>query len=90
MAAVVVAPLLTLAEALALGTDVVAEHGAENEVFFGSELVERTVDNHADGIQALLLSEEKVHMRQFFYLAIMDSPEIIYFYAIYHLFCLNI
>ena len=60
MAAVVVTPLLTLAEALALGTDVVAEHGAENEVFFGSELVERTVDNHADGIQALLLSEEKV------------------------------
>ncbi len=60
MAAVVVAPLLTLAEALALGTDVVAEHGAENEVFFRCELVERTVDNHADGVQALLLSEEKV------------------------------
>ena len=60
MEAVVITPLLALTEALALGTNVVAKHGAENEVFFGSELVERTVDNHPDGIKALLLSEEKI------------------------------
>ena len=52
--------LFPLTVALTLGTNVVAKHGTEDEVFLGRETVQRTVDHQADGIHARLLSEEKV------------------------------
>ena len=60
MLTIVVATLLSLAIALTLGTNVIAEHGAENEVFFGSELIERAVDHHPDGFETLLLAEKEI------------------------------
>ena len=60
MLTIVVATLLSLAIALTLGTNVIAEHGAENEVFFGSELIERAVDHHPDGIETLFLAEKEI------------------------------
>jgi len=48
---------LPLAESLALGAKVVAQHGAENEVLFGSELVERTCDDEANGVETLAATE---------------------------------
>ena len=48
---------LALAVALALGTDVVTQHGAEDEVFFWIKLVQRTGDDELDGSQTLAASE---------------------------------
>ena len=53
---------LPLAEPLALGTDVVAQHGTEDEILLGSQLIERTVDNEANGIQTLRAPEIKVQV----------------------------
>ena len=57
---VVTATLLALTVALTLSAEIIAKHGAKDEVFFGRELVKRPVDNHPNGIETLFLSEEKV------------------------------
>ena len=41
---------LTLAVPFALCADVVAEHGAEDEIFFRCEFVQRTGDNESNGL----------------------------------------
>ena len=51
---------LTFTVSLALRADVVAEHRAEHEVFFGREQVERSCLNHAYGVKALLSAELQV------------------------------
>ena len=51
---------LTLTVSLTLRADVVAEHSAEHEVFFGREQVERSCHNHAYGVKALLSAEIQV------------------------------
>ena len=53
---------LTLAIALALGAEIVAEHGAEDKVLLRRQLVERTGDDEFDGLQALAPSEIHVHI----------------------------
>ena len=45
--------VFTLAVAFALCAEVVTEHGAEDKVLFGRELVQRTGDDEPDGLQAL-------------------------------------
>ena len=52
----------TLTISFALGTDVVAEHGSEDEVFFGCQLVERTGDEQADGVETFAATEIDVHV----------------------------
>ena len=49
--------LLTFAIPFALCAEVVAEHSSEDEVLFGSELVQRTGDDKPDGFQTLGTSE---------------------------------
>ena len=49
--------LFTLAVAFALCAEVVAEHGAEDEVLFGCELVQRTGNDEPDGFQTFAPSE---------------------------------
>jgi len=51
---------LALAEALALHSYVVAEHGSEDEILFGRQFVERTGDDEPDGIETLSASEEQI------------------------------
>lgn len=58
--AVMTATLLALTVTLTLSAEVIAKHGAKDEVFFGRELVERPVDKHPNGIETLLLAEEEV------------------------------
>ena len=53
---------LTLAVSLTLGADVIAQHGAENEVLLGRELVERTGDDETDGVKTLAASEIDVQV----------------------------
>ena len=50
----------TFTIAFTLCTDIVAEHGAEDEVLLGRQLVERTGDEQADGIETLAAT--KVHI----------------------------
>ena len=54
--------LFTLAVAFALCAEVVAEHGAKNEVLFGRELVQRTGDDEPDGLQTLTPPEIQVQV----------------------------
>lgn len=54
------AALLALAVALTLGADVVAEHGAEDEVLLGRELAERARHHASDGRHTLPLAKEEV------------------------------
>ena len=49
--------LLTLAIPFALCTDVVAEHGAEDEILFGCKFVQWTGDDESDSLQAFTSSE---------------------------------
>jgi len=56
-----VALSLTLAVPFALCADVVAEHGAEDEVLFGRELVQRTGDDEPNGLQTL--SPPEIHVQ---------------------------
>ena len=48
---------LTLTIPLALGANVVAEHGTENEVLLRREQIQRTGDDEADSLQAFAPSE---------------------------------
>lgn len=50
----------TLAIALTLRTEVVAQHGTEDEVLFGRETAEWLVDDHPHGIEALAASEIEI------------------------------
>ena len=52
---------LTLTISFALCADVVAEHGAEDEVLFGRELVQRTGDDEPNGLQTL--SPPEIHVQ---------------------------
>ena len=52
----------TLAVSLALCTDVVAEHGSEDEILFGRQLIERTGNEQADGIETFTATEIDVHV----------------------------
>ena len=54
--------LLTLAIAFALCADVIAEHGAEDKIFFGCEFVERTGNDESDGLQAFAAPEVNVQV----------------------------
>ena len=56
------APSLTFTVPFALCTDVVAEHGAEDEVFLGRQLVKRTGDKQTDGIETFAATEVDVHV----------------------------
>ena len=56
-----VALSLTLAVPFALCADVVAEHGAEDEVLFGRELVQGSCDDEPDGLQTLAPPE--IHVK---------------------------
>ena len=47
----------TLAITLTLGTNIITEHGPEDEVLLGSQLVKRTCDNQSNGLQTLTASE---------------------------------
>ena len=50
----------TLAIALTLRTEVVAQHGTEDEVLFGRETAEWLVNDHPHGIEALAASEIEI------------------------------
>ena len=52
----------SLAVSLALCTDVVAEHGSEDEVLFGRQLIVRTGNEQADGIETFATTEIDVHV----------------------------
>ena len=52
-----IALTLAFAITLTLGTDVVAKHGSEDKVLFGSQLIQRTGDKQTDGIEALTATE---------------------------------
>lgn len=52
--------LFLLAIAFALGTEIVAQHGSQDEILFRAEVVEGTCDNATDGIYAFLPSKEQV------------------------------
>ena len=45
---------------LALGTDVITQHGSQYEIFFRSEQVQGTCHHHADGFNAFRLAEEEI------------------------------
>ena len=38
---------------LTLGTNIITEHGPEDEILLGSQLVKRTRDNQSNGLQTL-------------------------------------
>ena len=54
--------LLTFAIPFALCAEVVAEHGTEDEVLFGRELVQRTGDDKPNGLQTLAPPEIHVQV----------------------------
>ena len=62
------APSLTFTVPFALCTDVVAEHGAEDEVFLGRQLVKRTGDKQTDGIETFAATEVEVPRIRFWLL----------------------
>ena len=54
--------LLTLAVPFTLCAEVVAEHGSEDEVLFGRQLIERTRNEQTDGIETFAATEIDVHV----------------------------
>ena len=48
---------LAFAVTLTLGADVIAKHSSEDEILFGSQLIQWTGDKQADGIEALLATK---------------------------------
>ena len=54
------ASFFTLTIPFALCADVVAEHGAEDEIFFRCEFVQRTRNDESDSLQALTSSEVNI------------------------------
>ena len=55
-------PHLAFAIAFALSRNVVSEHGAEHEILFGREFVERFVDKCLHRVQAKPVAEVKVYL----------------------------
>ena len=53
---------LALAEALALGTEVVTQHRAEYEVLLGRQLIERTRHDEADSVETFLTAEIEIEV----------------------------
>lgn len=53
-------PCLAGAIALALGTDVITQHGPQDEILFGREAVQGARHHQADGIDALCLAEKEI------------------------------
>ena len=51
---------LAFAVSLTLGADVVAKHSSEDEVLFGSQLIQRTGNEQTDGIKTLLATKVDV------------------------------
>ena len=58
--AIAFASIFTFAVAFALCADVVAEHGAEDEIFFRCEFVQWTGDDESDSLQAFTASEVNI------------------------------
>ena len=58
--AIAFASIFTFAVAFALCADVVAEHGAEDEIFFRCEFVQWTGNDESDSLQALTSSEVNI------------------------------
>ena len=58
--AIAFASIFTLTVPFALCADVVAEHGAEDEIFFRCEFVQRTRNDESDRLQALTSSEVNI------------------------------
>ena len=48
---------LAFTVSLTLGTDVVAKHSPKDEVLFGRQLIQRTGDKQADGVETLLATK---------------------------------
>ena len=60
--AIAFASIFTLTVPFALCADVVAEHGTEDEVFFGRELVQWTGNDEPDGLQTFAPPEIHVQV----------------------------
>ena len=60
MFTVEITALLTLTIAFTLCTDIIPQHGTENEILFGRKLVERSGHHQSDGVETLFLAEEQV------------------------------
>ena len=52
--------LLTLAKALALGADVISQHGTQDEILFRRKLAQWFGNDHTDSIQAFFLAKEEI------------------------------
>ena len=52
--------LLALTIAFTLGTDVISQHGTQDEILFRRKLAQRFGNNHADSIQTFLLTKEEI------------------------------
>lgn len=52
--------LLPLTIAFALGTDVISQHGTQDEILFRRKLAQRFGDYHADSIQTFFLTKEEI------------------------------
>ena len=57
-----IALTLAFAVSLALGADVVAKHGSEDEVLFGRQLIEWTSNEQTDGIETFATTEIDIHV----------------------------
>ena len=72
---------LTLAIAFALGTNVIAQHDSEDEIFLGCETVERLVDHHPYGLDTFRLSKKQVHAFTFAH-RLKQIGDMLAFYAL--------
>ena len=52
--------LLSLTIAFTLGTDIISQHGTQDEILFRRKLAQWFGNNHADSIQAFLLTKEEI------------------------------
>ena len=52
--------LLALTIAFALGTDIISQHGTQNEILLRCKQAQWFGDYHADSIQAFLLAKEEI------------------------------
>ena len=52
--------LLSLTIAFTLSTDIISQHGTQNEILFRRKLAQRFGNNHADSIQTFLLTKEEI------------------------------
>ena len=64
--AIAFASIFTLTVPFALCADVVAEHGAEDEIFFRCEFVQWTGDDESDSLQAFTALESLLLFSSFY------------------------